>query len=286
MNLRFGGSVGNEKIRRSLSFAFGGQRPPHAVLLEGAPEETSRLARFLAAAWVCLSEEGRPCGVCSGCVKAKAGSHPDIEVLDGGADPRAFPVDAVRRIRSEAWVKPNEAPGRVFVLLGAQNMSEISQNALLKILEEPPEGVLFLLTAESAGALLPTVLSRVQRFEAGGETPSGDWKLAGKSAAAGTAPGGAGLAFAFAGLEKDRNAFEDVLRQLLLLFRDALAIRSGGSSLSGRREAEVLGAGLTRRGLMRMAEATERARRALEHNANPALVGAAYGAALRSAAGR
>ena len=288
MNLRFGGFQANENVKRSLSLAFGQERVPHAVLLEGGAAETAALARFLAQAWVCLAEGAKPCGTCSGCVKARAGSHPDILMLDGDADPRAFPVDAVRRVRAAAWVRPNEAPGKAFLLLGAQNMSEISQNALLKILEEPPDGVLFILTAASASALLPTVRSRVQVFPAGGGAPSGDWERAEKIASAVTALGEADLMFAFAGLEKDRRQMGGVLQQLLLIFRDALALRSGGKALlSGRGDAAAaLGGALTRRSLMRMAQETEKARRALERNANAALLGAAFCSGLRAAAGR
>lgn len=289
MNLRFDGFEGDRNAARNLALAFGQGRPPHAVLLEGEPGSgTAALACILAQARVCVSQGEKPCGVCPGCVKARAGSHPDILTLDGDADPRAFPVEAVRSIRSSAWVRPNEAPGKAFVLLGVQNMSEISQNALLKILEEPPADVLFILTTVSAAALLPTVRSRVQVFAVGGGALPGDWERAEKIAAAVAVPGEAELAFAFAGLEKDRRLLQGVLEQLSLIFRDALALRSGGrASLSGRRQAAAaLGGALTRLSLMRMAEETERARRALERNANPALVEAVCCCGLRAAAGR
>ena len=289
MSLRFDGPEGGAEIQKNLSFAFAGDRFPHAVLLEGGPGSgTDRLAAVLARAAVCLSNGEKPCGVCAGCVRSSAGSHPDIFTLNGDEDPRAFPVDAVRRIRADAYVRPNEAPRRVFVLLGVQNMSEISQNALLKILEEPPENVLFILTAVSAAALLPTVRSRVQIFSAAGGSLPADWELAERLARAVLAPGGADLLFGTAGFVRDREAFRGVLRQLLLLFRDALARRSGGTSaLSGREETvTALSGGLTRRSLMRMMEETEKAQTALEQNANTALLAAAYCAGLREAAGR
>ncbi len=289
MSIRFDGPEGGEKVQTDLSLAFAGDRFPHAVLLEGGPGSgTDRLAAVLARAAVCLSNGEKPCGTCAGCVKALAGSHPDILTLNGDEDPRAFPVDAVRRIRAEAYVRPNEAPRKVFVLLGVQNMSEISQNALLKILEEPPENVLFLLTTVSAAALLPTVRSRVQMFSAAGESLPGDWSQAEKLARAVLAPGGADLLFGTAGFVKDREAFRGVLRQLSLLFRDALAKRSGGlPALSGREETvAALSGGLTRRSLMRMMLETEKAQAALERNANTALLSAAYCAELRAAAGR
>lgn len=288
MNLRLDG-LGAGGAGESLSLAFSGGRMPHAVLLEGEPGSgTFRLAAALAEAAVCLSDGGKPCGRCAGCVKALAGSHPDILTLDGDKNPRAFPVDAIRKIRADAYIRPNEAPRKVFVLLGVQNMSEVSQNALLKILEEPPDNVLFVLTAVSAAALLPTVRSRVQRFPvAGGSLPE-DWAQAERLARAVTDSGGAALLFGTAGLVGDREKFRGILKQLLLLFRDALALRSGGTAcLSGRDEtARALGGGLTRRSLVRMMEETERALHALERNANTALLATAYCAGLRSAPGR
>ena len=289
MKLRLDGFNGGGDVCRRLSFAFSGNRMPHAILLEGEQGSgTERLAALLAQAAVCLSHGNRPCGHCEGCVKAQAGSHPDIITVDGEKDPRAFPVDTIRRIRSEAYIRPNEAPCKVFVMLGVQNMSEVSQNALLKILEEPPENVIFILTAASAAVLLPTVRSRLQVFHVAGESLPADWSLAERLARSVLSPGGADLLFGLAELVKDRGTFRGVLKQLLLLFRDALVQRSGGKALiSGREETvNMLSGGLTRRSLMRMVEETETARNALVQNANTALLSAVYCAGLRYSAGR
>lgn len=290
MSLRFDGFEGDPRVKESLSLAFDEGRFPHAVLLEGAPGSgTDVLSGILAQAAVCLSPGERPCGRCSGCLKARAGSHPDIATLDGDENPRAFPVDAVRAVRAGAYVRPNEAPRKVYRLLGVQNMSEISQNALLKILEEPPDNVLFILTAVSAAALLPTVRSRVQVFSLGGPSGSaGDLRQAAAVARAVAAPAEADLLFLTAPLIRDRDLLRGTLKGLSLIFRDAAALRAGaGSCLSGERETAALLAGkLTRKSLMRLPETTERMERALERNANAALLVTALCAALREAAGK
>ena len=290
MSLLFEGFEGNPDVKKSLSLAFDEGRVPHAILLEGAPGSgTDVLSGILAKAAVCLSAGARPCGQCAGCIKAEAGSHPDIATLDGDKNPRAFPVDAVREIRSGAYVKPNEAPRRVFRLLGVQNMSETSQNALLKVLEEPPENVLFLLTAVSAAALLPTVRSRVQIFSLeGGAAAAEGGEEAAAVARAVAAPNEAELLFRTAPLVKDRDRLRGVLGGLFLIFRDAAALRAGGAScLSGEREtAAFLAENLTRTNLMRLLEETDRAKRALEGNANQALLVTCLCASLREAAGR
>ncbi|MBQ1282001.1 MAG: hypothetical protein IIY16_07135 [Oscillospiraceae bacterium] len=96
------------------------------------------------------------------------GGHPDVLFVDGGDKPRSFGVDLVRMVRSDARIRPNEADRKVYILAQAHNMTEQAQNALLKILEEPPGYAVFLLTCESAQQLLPTVRSRAVTISLGG----------------------------------------------------------------------------------------------------------------------
>ena len=90
--------------------------------------------------------------------------HPDIAVYGGKGGSRSFHVEEVRQIRDSAAVMPNEAQAKVYILDGADHMTEQAQNALLKVLEEPPSYVIFLLTCGAASSLLPTVRSRAQIF--------------------------------------------------------------------------------------------------------------------------
>lgn len=272
-----------------LSLAFEEGRLPHAVILEGSPARNDT-AKLLARAVVCRSEGKRPCGQCPACLKAQAGSHPDLVLLDGDADPRAFPIDTIRTIRSDAYVKPNEAPAKVFVLLGVQNMTEVSQNALLKVFEEPPENVFFILTVVSASSLLPTIRSRAQVFSLeGGTAPAEeDRQAAAGLAAAVLAKNESELLFLSAGLIRDKTRFRAVLAQLLLIFRDAAVLRAGGKAcLSGSEEtARSLASALTRDRLLLLYGEIKKADQALEHNANAALLVTALCAGLREAAGR
>ncbi|MBQ2812986.1 MAG: hypothetical protein IJE63_06990 [Clostridia bacterium] len=138
--MNFDGIEISTQLQGLLSAAVEAGRLPHTIILEGGSEnDRLNLARLLARVHVC-SGENVPCGVCSDCVKAGKGFHPDIfEAIatEGNKDP--LKVDAVREIRSNAFVFPNEAARRVFILHNMNFANEQAQNALLKILEEQPE---------------------------------------------------------------------------------------------------------------------------------------------------
>lgn len=136
-------------------------RQTHAVILwGGSEEERLERARSLAAGRVCAQGDKGPCGVCPHCVKAVKGIHPDILIYDHNPDSRLFSVAQVRAIREDAVILPNEAAVKVYILNHADSMNAAAQNAMLKILEEPPRSAVFYLLAETPGRFLPTVLSR------------------------------------------------------------------------------------------------------------------------------
>ncbi len=152
--------VGNDTVKYELSKAMASEAFPHALIIEGAKGTGKKtLAGIIASYCVCLSDEDKPCGRCAGCVKALHKCHPDIFVIDG-TQPGALSIENVRKIRSDAFIMPNEAPKKAYLILDCDKMLAPAQNALLKILEEPPLNVVFVLTVSSANILLQTVRSR------------------------------------------------------------------------------------------------------------------------------
>ena len=141
-------------------------RIAHATIVT-APDREECLAQALdmAAALVCQASGPVPCGVCRACRKAREGIHPDILRVkrpedDKGRPKKEIPVDTVRRMAADAPVLPNESERKVYLIEDADTMNIAAQNAALKLLEEPPRGVYFILCAQNPALLLPTVRSR------------------------------------------------------------------------------------------------------------------------------
>ena len=141
----------------------------HAVILSGSGEATKARARELAAAALCEAAGPRPCGRCRHCRKVFRGDfpgiHPDVTsvgraLTSGGKLRREITVDQIRDLGVDALVLPNEAEAKVYIFPEADTMNINAQNAFLKLLEEPPAFVSFLLCVKNPEALLETVRSR------------------------------------------------------------------------------------------------------------------------------
>lgn len=152
--------IGNEKVIDRLSKLMESGRFPHALIIEGEEGIGKKtLAKDIACALVCRGDD-KPCGECAQCKKAIGAIHPDISEYIPAGTANSFHVDTVRNIINDAYVQPNEADYKIYILANAHCMNQNAQNALLKILEEPPKYVVFILTTNSKSALLSTVLSR------------------------------------------------------------------------------------------------------------------------------
>jgi DNA polymerase-3 subunit delta' len=153
--MRFPGFYGNVPLKTRLSAG----RLSHCYILEGpAGSGKKTLARILAASLVCESDGNRPCGQCSPCHKALVSGHPDIITVD--SDTATVPIRVIRQMQADAYIKPNEADRKIYILPRAQDMQPPAQNALLKLLEEPPSYCVFFLLTDSGDKLLETVRSR------------------------------------------------------------------------------------------------------------------------------
>lgn len=158
----------------------------HACII-ASPDEAMRekAARELASAFVCIRGGETACGKCQQCRNALAGLNPDITEItrktdDKGKPKRELSVEQVRAMAADAWVRPQQAERKVYIIKDAGFMNDAAQNAALKLLEEPPGYACFILCAESAESLLQTIRSRCVIIRLRGETRRAESALAGE----------------------------------------------------------------------------------------------------------
>ena len=121
----------------------------HAYIVRGPSQQINRaLAEQMAAAYVCSASGERPCGVCSNCRKALNGIHPDIVTLKAPEGKQNIVVEQARQMRAAAYIRPNEASRKVYVVEQADSLNDNAQNAMLKLLEDGPAYAAFLLLTE------------------------------------------------------------------------------------------------------------------------------------------
>ena len=155
--MSFEGLLGNERLKENLRISVGQGKISHFYLISGPAGSGKRtLARLLTAAILCQGEE-KPCLSCNACRKVLGNNHPDcITVTD--PDHKTVAVKIVRDARADIYVKPNESARKIYIF--PQELGIEGQNALLKILEEPPPYGVFILLSDNPEKLLPTVRSR------------------------------------------------------------------------------------------------------------------------------
>ncbi len=156
--------VGQEHVTQTLLNALASERISHAYLFCG-PRGTGKTstARCLAKAVNCLTNgRGEPCNSCAICQAITEGRALDIIEVDAASNRR---IDEIRELRERVNYAPNQARYKVYIIDEVHMLTNEAANALLKTLEEPPPHVIFVLATTEAHKILPTILSRCQRFD-------------------------------------------------------------------------------------------------------------------------
>ncbi len=159
----FDGVAGQKPIVKTLQNAVRQHRIAHAYLFCG-PRGTGKtsIAKIFAKMLNCESEENAPCGKCHNCIEFQNGSHPDIIEIDAASNNG---VEEVRNLIEKVKYAPIEGKYKVYIIDEVHMMSTGAFNALLKTIEEPPEHVIFIFATTEPHKVLPTIISRCQRFD-------------------------------------------------------------------------------------------------------------------------
>ena len=158
---------GNRQLLDTLTGMAEGGRTAHSLIKSGEKGSGRKLmAKYYTQALMCESPfEGMPCGVCSTCKNIEKDIHPDVIYPEKTGKLGNYSVATARDVIADAYIKPNNSSGcKVYIFADCHNVDARTQNALLKLIEEPPEYAYFIFTCGSKSEFLATIISRCVCF--------------------------------------------------------------------------------------------------------------------------
>ena len=155
--------IGQNFVVQAIKNTIKQNKIGHAYLFSG-PRGTGKttMARLLAKAVNCSANNDKPCNNCPDCLLANKGIHPDIIEINAANETS---VDHIRDLIEKTYLAPMRGKYKIYIIDEVHQLSSAASSALLKILEEPPENVIFILATTDPQKLLATIISRCQRFE-------------------------------------------------------------------------------------------------------------------------
>lgn len=260
----------DESTKQTLQTIDTLNRMPHAIIIESKDKEKSlELASFLSM-WAVCTGKNKPCGICEQCHKAKEKAHADIKYAYPEKKSKTYSIDQMRDILKDSFIRPNEANAKVYIFEEADNrLSAVVQNSLLKLLEEPPQNVFFILLCENSKKLLITILSRCVLLRIKSEQKFD------KSAAQSAKEIVHGILSAreYELLKAintlcDKEKSDEILSTVKLILRDGLAILSGADCIFDEELGKIISTHMTKSKILEMIELTEAAKSKITQNIN------------------
>ena len=231
------------------------QRMPHAVIIESPDtEKAAELAVFLSMYAVC-GEREKPCGVCKNCRNAKNKAHADVTYPQLQAQKKAYTVEQMRELMKDAYVLPNDAAAKVYIFERAdERFTPLIQNTFLKLFEEPPQNVCFILLCKSAQSLLDTILSRFTVLRVKGDESFDEETLQAAAAIVGGITESREYPLMRATYFLNKDNYSKIIAAVKRSLRDALALLSDAAPLGDKDTAQQLAGRLTRKKILDMIE--------------------------------
>ena len=161
----FSDIIDQEQMKEHMQHGLESGKISHAYIISGEKDSGKEfIANIFAKALLCESKEDRDgyheaCNKCPSCIKAMAGSHPDLITITH--EKSTIGVDDIRQqLRDDVIIKPYESKYKIYIIPEGEKMTAAAQNALLKTLEEPPSYIVIIILTSNLNAFLPTIISR------------------------------------------------------------------------------------------------------------------------------
>ncbi|NLK70828.1 MAG: DNA polymerase III subunit delta' [Clostridiales bacterium] len=152
----------NQNTLNTLKSMLESNRLAHSFLLYGDVGVGKKtIAKYYAMSLMCENYQDNPCQKCITCKNILNDTHPDVIWVEHSGKLQGFSAETVRNICTDAFIKPNSADKKIYIFADADNITIQAQNALLKLVEEPPDFTYFIFTAKDKNVFLPTIISRI-----------------------------------------------------------------------------------------------------------------------------
>lgn len=268
--MNFSGFDFDESVKESLSALDNHGRIPHAIVIESKNREAAREAAKYLSMYVVCTGNSKPCKMCEQCHKAEIKAHADISYAYPEKKSKTYSIEQMRSIIKDAYIRPNEADAKVYVFENADNrLSDIVQNSFLKLLEEPPQNVYFILLCESAQKLLVTILSRCTVVRLKNDVKIGEKPLeyAEKIVKGIISSREYDLLLALNVLADKENA-DETLSTVRMILRDGLAVSVGTKAVFNEKLGKELASRFTKGKIIEMIELTDNSSIKIKQNIN------------------
>lgn len=268
--MNFSGFDFDESVKEALSALDNHGRIPHAIVIESKNREASLEAAKYLSMYVVCTGDNKPCKVCEQCHKAENKGHADISYPRPENKSKTYSIKQMRSIIKDAYIRPNEADAKVYVFEDADNrLTDIAQNSFLKLLEEPPQNVYFILLCDSAQKLLVTILSRctVVRLKNDVKISEKPLEYAGKIVKGIISSREYDLLLALNVLADKENA-DETLSTVRMILRDGLAVSVGTKAVLNEKLGKELASRFTKGKIIEMIELTDDSAIKIKQNIN------------------